>query len=143
MRTRSISANEVKRRWYVLDAQDVVLGRAATRIASVLRGKHRVEYTPHADTGDFVVVVNADRVRLTGNKDQKKIYHHHTGWVGNLVSRTAQTVRERKPERLIEDAVQGMLPKNTLGRQMLRKLKVYAGSEHPHSAQQPEPLTLR
>lgn len=142
MKTRSIKPAEIQRRWWLVDAQDVVLGRAASRIASILRGKHTPQYTPHVDTGDFVVVVNADKVRLTGNKEQNKVYHHHTGWVGGVVSRTAAEVRERKPTELLEQAVWGMLPKGPLGRAMYRKLKVYAGPEHPHAAQKPEPLAV-
>lgn len=141
--TQSAKAAEVERRWYVVDATDQVLGRLATRLASVLRGKHKPIYTPHADTGDFIVVVNAARVRLTGNKREAKTYYRHTGWPGGLKSTTAAKVLDgAHPERVLESAVRGMLPKNHLGRQMFAKLKVYAGAEHPHAAQKPEVLPL-
>jgi large subunit ribosomal protein L13 len=141
--TQSAKADEVERRWYVVDATDQVLGRLATRLASMLRGKHKPIYTPHVDTGDFIVVVNAERVRLTGNKREAKTYYRHTGWPGGLKSTTAAKVLDgAHPERVIESAVRGMLPKNHLGRQMFSKLKVYAGAEHPHAAQRPEVLPL-
>ena len=141
--TQSAKPAEIERRWYLVDASDQVLGRLATRLATVLRGKHKPIYTPHVDTGDFVVVVNAARVRLTGNKREAKTYYRHTGWPGGLKSTTAAKVLEgAHPERVLEAAVRGMLPKNHLGRQMLSKLKVYAGAEHPHAAQQPEVLPL-
>ena len=141
--TKSARAQDVERRWYVVDARDQVLGRLATRLAHVLRGKHRPQYTPHVDTGDFVVVVNAEKVRLTGNKRAAKVYHRHSGYPGQLRTETAGDLLEGPhPERVIERAVRGMLPKNSLGRKMLRKLKVYAGAEHPHAAQKPEELTL-
>lgn len=142
MITKSFTSTDVDRRWFVVDANDKVLGRMATRIATVLRGKHKPQFTPHADTGDFVIVINAKKVKLTGKKNQDKMYHHHTGWVGGIVSHTAEFVRERKPEKLVENAVKGMLPKGTLGRSMFSKLKVYAGGEHPHSAQKPEVLAI-
>jgi large subunit ribosomal protein L13 len=141
--TQSAKPAEVERRWYVVDATDQVLGRLATRIASMLRGKHKPIYTPHVDTGDFIVVVNAERVRLTGNKREAKTYYRHTGWPGGLKSTTAAKVLDgAHPERVLESAVRGMLPKNHLGRQMFSKLKVYAGAEHPHAAQKPEVLPL-
>ncbi len=141
--TQSAKAEEVERRWYVVDATDQVLGRLATRLATVLRGKHKPVYTPHVDTGDFVVVVNAARVRLTGNKREAKTYYRHTGWPGGLKTTTAAKVLDGPyPERVLESAVRGMLPKNHLGRQMFTKLKVYAGAEHPHAAQKPEVLPL-
>jgi large subunit ribosomal protein L13 len=141
--TQSAKPDEVERRWYVVDATDQVLGRLATRIASILRGKHKPIFTPHVDTGDFIVVVNAEKVRLTGNKRENKTYYRHTGWPGGLKSTTAAKVLDgAHPERVIEGAVRGMLPKNHLGRQMLSKLKVYAGAEHPHAAQKPEVLPL-
>ncbi len=142
MVTKSFTSSDVDRRWYVVDANDKVLGRLATRIATVLRGKHKPQFTPHADTGDFVIVVNADKVKLTGKKEQDKMYHHHTGWVGGIVSRNAKAVRERTPERLVQNAVKGMLPHGPLGRSMFSKLKVYAGGEHPHSAQKPKVLAV-
>ena len=140
MKTKSAKATDIDRKWWIVDAADLVLGRTATEIARVLRGKHKPQYTPHVDTGDFVVVINADKVRLTGRKEERKMYHRHTGWVGGLVSENAATIRERKPEKLIQDAVWGMLPRGTLGRAMFKKLKVYAGDEHPHAAQNPQPL---
>jgi large subunit ribosomal protein L13 len=141
--TQSAKPAEIEHRWYVVDATDQVLGRLATRLASVLRGKHKPIYTPHVDTGDFIVVVNAERVRLTGNKREAKTYYRHTGWPGGLKSTTAAKVLDgAHPERVIESAVRGMLPKNHLGRQMFSKLKVYAGAEHPHAAQRPEVLPL-
>lgn len=142
MKTESAKATEVKRRWYLVDATDKVLGRTATEIARILRGKHKVEFTPHVDTGDYVVVINAEKIKLTGGKEEKKLYHHHTGWVGGLVTESASEIRAKKPERLLQEAVWGMLPKGVLGRKAYSKLKVYAGSEHPHSAQQPETLAL-
>jgi large subunit ribosomal protein L13 len=141
--TQSAKPAEVERRWYVVDATDQVLGRLATRIATILRGKHKPTFTPHVDTGDFIVVVNAARVRLTGNKREAKTYYRHTGWPGGLKSTTAAKVLDgAHPERVLESAVRGMLPKNHLGRQMFSKLKVYAGAEHPHAAQKPEVLPL-
>jgi large subunit ribosomal protein L13 len=141
--TPSTRPADVERRWYLVDANDRVLGRLAARVAHVLRGKHRPGYTPHVDTGDFVVVVNAEKVRLTGNKRNAKLYHRHSGYTGHLKSVTAGKILEgAHPERVLERAVRGMLPKNSLGRKMFRKLKVYAGSEHPHAAQKPEELQL-
>lgn len=141
--TQSAKASEVERRWYVVDASEYVLGRLATRVASILRGKHRPIYTPHVDTGDFVVVINADKVRLTGRKLEQKTYYRHTGWTGSLRSITAAKVlSSAHPERVVEHAVRGMLPKNSLGRKMLSKLKVYAGPNHPHAAQKPEELRI-
>jgi large subunit ribosomal protein L13 len=141
--TRSARPSEVERRWVVVDARDQVLGRLSTRVASLLRGKHRTIFTPHVDTGDFVIVVNAEKVRLTGRKRENKVYQRHTGWTGHLKTTTAQQVLEgAHPERVIEHAVRGMLPKNALGRRLLRKLKIYAGSVHPHAAQKPEEIQL-
>jgi large subunit ribosomal protein L13 len=128
------------RRWFVLDADGVVLGRLATRVANLLRGKGKPSFTPHVDCGDFVIVINAAKVKLTGKKESGKIYHHHTGFPGGVRSIRAEELRARHPERLIERAVAGMLPKNRLSRALATKLKVYAGAEHPHQAQQPEPL---
>ncbi len=142
MKTKSTKPSEVRRKWYVVDAEDKVLGRLSTEIARRLRGKHKPEFTPHVDTGDYIVVVNAAKVRVTGNKSQDKMYHHHTGFIGNLKSINFDKLRVKAPERIIERAVKGMLPKNALGREMYRKLKVYAGAEHQHSAQQPEPLEI-
>jgi large subunit ribosomal protein L13 len=141
--TQSAKAVDVERRWYVVDAKDQVLGRLATRLATVLRGKHKPIYTPHVDTGDYVIVVNAEHVKLTGNKREAKTYVRHTGWPGGFRSTTAKKVLEGPhPERVVEEAVKGMLPKNHLGRAMFEKLKVYAGAEHPHAAQKPEVFPL-
>lgn len=141
--TRSARPAEVERRWVVVDARDQVLGRLSTRVASLLRGKHRTLFTPHVDTGDFVIVVNAEKVRLTGRKRENKLYHRHSGWMGHLKTTTAKQVLEgAHPERVIEHAVRGMLPKNALGRRLLRKLKIYAGAAHPHAAQKPEEIQL-
>ena len=142
MKTFSAKAHEVKRDWFVVDASGKVLGRLAAEIALRLRGKHKPEFTPHVDTGDFIVVVNAEKVHVTGNKAKAKIYHHHTGYPGGLKSISFEKLIEKAPEQAIEMAVKGMLPKNPLGRAMARKLKVYAGSEHPHAAQQPKALEL-
>jgi len=142
MKTISAKKNEVPRQWFIMDADGVVLGRMASKIASVLRGKTKVIYTPHIDTGDFVVVVNAAKVHLTGNKGAKKIYYKHTGYQGHLNEVTADEMRAKKPEKMVELAVKGMLPRGNLGRAMLKKLKVYATAEHPHSAQKPVALSL-
>jgi large subunit ribosomal protein L13 len=141
-KTRFIRKEEAQRRWYVVDASEQVLGRLAAKVATYLRGKHKPIYTPNADTGDFVVVVNAEKVRLTGKKLDQKVYYWHSGWPGGLKAETARRRLRRKPEAVIEDAVWGMLPKNRLGRKMLKKLKVYRGPEHPHQAQRPEKLPL-
>jgi len=136
------SAGQVPKKWFVVDAENQVLGRLASRVARILMGKHKPQYTPFLDTGDHVVVVNAAKVRLTGQKLDKKIYRHHTGYPGGLVERSARQQRARRPARLIEDAITGMLPKNKLGKAMARKLKVYAGPHHPHAAQKPDPVRL-
>jgi large subunit ribosomal protein L13 len=142
--TKSLSVEQglEARKWYIVDADDLVLGRLATRIATVLRGKHRPTFTPHVDCGDFVVVINAEKVKLTGNKVAAKRYWRHSGFPGGIYSRTAAEVLQRKPEDVIRKAVEGMLPNNRLGRQLAKKLKIYAGTQHPHSAQRPEPLAL-
>ena len=142
MKTEVAKAENVKRDWYVVDAQDVVLGRLSTQIASVLRGKNKVLFTPSVDTGDFVIVVNAEKIALTGRKLADKIYYSHSGYVGGLKEITAGKLLEKKPEELIKKAVKGMLPKNKLARAMLSKLKIYAGPSHPHEAQQPKKLAL-
>ena len=142
MKTKSAKKEEVARRWYVVDAQDKVLGRLATRVASVLRGKHKTIYTPHVDTGDFVIVINAAKVKLTGKKEQDKIYYEHTGWAGGIKEASAAKLREREPTALIEKAVYGMLPEGNLSRAMYGKLRVYAGAEHPHTAQKPTTLDV-
>ena len=142
MKTFSAKPETVKRDWFVIDAENKVLGRLATEVARRLRGKHKPEYTPHVDTGDYIVIINADKIAVTGNKEQNKMYHHHTGYPGGLKSMTLEKLREKAPERIIEKAVKGMLPKNPLGRAMFAKLKVFAGSEHAHTAQQPQPLEI-
>ena len=142
MKTFSAKQETVKRDWVVIDATDKVLGRLSTEIARRLRGKHKPEYTPHVDTGDYIVIVNADKVRVTGNKEQDKIYYHHTGFIGSLKSINLSKLRKEHPERIIEKSVKGMLPKNSLGRTMFKKLKVYAGATHEHAAQQPQPLEI-
>lgn len=142
MKTFSAKPAEVKRDWYLVDADGKTLGRLASEIARRLRGKHKAEYTPHVDTGDYIVVINADKVRVTGNKMKDKMYHHHTGYVGNLKSISLEKLLDKAPTRVIETAVKGMLPKNPLGRAMFKKLKVFAGPEHKHAAQQPKALEL-
>ena len=140
MRTVSAKASEVDRSWFVVDATDEPLGRLASRIATVLRGKHRPNFTTHADTGDFVVVINAEKVKLTGNKLEQKMWYRHSGAPGGLKATPYRHLLEKRPTLPVEKAVRGMLPKNPLGRKMLKKLKVYAGSTHPHAAQKPEPM---
>ena len=142
MKTFSAKTETVKRDWYVVDANGLTLGRLATEIASRLRGKHKPEYTPHVDTGDYIVVINAEKVHVTGNKTQDKIYYSHSGCPGGIKSINFEKLIQRAPERVIESAVKGMLPKNPLGRAMYRKMKVYAGSVHPHTAQQPQELKI-
>jgi large subunit ribosomal protein L13 len=142
MSTSVAKKDELQKDWYVVDLEDKVLGRAATEIARVLRGKHKAIYTPSVDTGDFVIVLNAEKVRLTGNKLSQKKYYRHSGYTGSLTTITADKLLEKAPEELIRKAVKGMLPKNKLGRQMYRKLKVYCGANHPHQAQQPKELQV-
>jgi large subunit ribosomal protein L13 len=142
MRTLSIRKEDVTRKWYVIDAENLVLGRLASEVAKILRGKHKPFFTPHVDTGDFVIVVNAEKVTLTGKKWQQKTYRWHTGYPGGFRETVAEKMRQQHPERIIELAVRGMLPKSKLGAAMIRKLKVYASSTHPHTAQRPEPLQL-
>lgn len=142
MRTYSPKPGEVERAWHVIDATDVVLGRLASQVATLLRGKHKPTYAPHVDTGDFVVIVNAGRVALSGNKGDHKFVYRHSGRPGGLKRRSFTEMLATQPERLVERAVKGMLPKNTLGRAMARKLKVYAASEHPHAAQRPQPFQI-
>ena len=142
MKTYTPKLDDIQRQWYVVDAEDKVLGRIATEIARVLRGKHKPMYTPHLDTGDYVVVINAEKVRLSGDKADKKTYFRHTGYMGGAKLIPFRTMIEKHPERVIQLAVKGMLPKNNLGRLMRKKLKVYAGAEHPHEAQQPETLEI-
>jgi large subunit ribosomal protein L13 len=142
MRTQPANLKTLERKWHVIDADGLVLGRVATRAARLLMGKHRPTYTPFLDTGDHVIVVNADRVKLTGRKDEQKIYRKHSGYEGGLREERAKDLRARRPTRLVEEAVRGMLPKTTLGEAMYRKLKVYAGPKHPHAAQKPTKLEV-
>ncbi len=142
MKTFSAKPAEVRRDWYVVDATGKTLGRLSTEIAHRLRGKHKPEYTPHVDTGDYIVVINAAKIRVTGNKMQDKMYHHHTGYIGNLKSISLEKLLDEAPERAIQHAVKGMLPRGPLGRKMLGKLRVFAGPEHSHAAQQPIPLEV-
>jgi large subunit ribosomal protein L13 len=141
-KTWNAKPGEIERRWYVVDAEGKTLGRLATQIADMLRGKTKPQYTPHVDTGDFVVVVNAEKISVTGEKRQEKMYYRHSGYPGGLKSRTLNDMLERRPEEVIRLAVKGMLPKNRLARKQLTKLKIYAGPDHPHAAQQPKPLEL-
>lgn len=142
MTTLSAKPAEVRRNWYLVDATDKTLGRLSTEIARRLRGKHKTEYTPHVDTGDYIVVVNAEKVRVTGNKLSDKMYYKHTGYIGNLKSINLEKLLEKTPEQVIEISVKGMMPKNSLGRAMFKKLHVFAGPEHKHQAQMPEPLEI-
>jgi large subunit ribosomal protein L13 len=142
MKTQSIRSQDVRHDWLVVDAADRTLGRLATEIAHRLRGKHKAEFTPHVDTGDYIIVVNAEKVRVTGRKTTDKIYYRHSGYPGGIKGTSFERMRETHPERIIETAVRGMLPRNPLGRAMFRKLKVYAGPDHPHAAQQPQSLEI-
>ncbi len=138
MKTQFAKKGDIDRKWYVVDAKDAVLGRLAAKVATCLRGKNKPVFTPNVDTGDFVIVINADKVRLTGKKLTDKVYYHHSGYIGGIKSKTAKDMLEQTPEKIVEKAVWGMLPKNRLGRTMIKKLKVYKGTEHPHKAQSPE-----
>lgn len=142
MKTFSAKPAEVKRDWYIIDADGKTLGRLCTEVAGRLRGKHKPVYTPHVDTGDYIIIVNAEKVRVTGNKEKDKVYYRHTGYIGNMKSTSLGKMRQTHPERIIQIGVQGMLPKNPLGRAMYRKLKIYKGAEHGHQAQQPMPLEI-
>lgn len=142
MKTYSPKPENINREWFLVDAQNQILGRLASQIANRLRGKHKPEFAPHMDNGDFIVVVNCEKIQVTGNKLQKKNYYRHTGYVGNLKSVTLEKQLQQKPEEVLRSAVRGMLPKNRLGRAMLKKLKIYAGAEHPHQAQEPKTLTF-
>jgi len=142
MKTFVAKEHEIEKKWYLIDAKEKVLGRLASEIASILRGKNKPIFTPHMDAGDYVVVINADKVILTGGKIEKKMYYHHSGYVGGLKKTTAKEMLLKRPENLIKFAVKGMLPKNTLGRRQLTKLKIYAGQDYPHQAQQPEKLEI-
>lgn len=143
MKTYTPKKEEIEKKWYLVDASGLVLGRLATKIATILRGKDKPLFTPHLDLGDFVVVINAEKVRLTGKKLSDKVYYHHTGYPGGLISITAEKLLASKPEEVITNAVWGMLPKGKLGRAIIKKLKVYRGENHPHTAQMPEPLTVK
>ena len=143
MKTFSPRPGDIQRNWFVVDAEDHVLGRLATQIAHRLRGKHKPEFAPHVDNGDFIVVVNAEKIRVTGNKRESKKYYHHSGYVGGMRETTLNTVLEKHPERVLEHAVRGMLPRNRLGRALLKKLKIYSGPAHPHAAQNPQPLETK
>ena len=140
MKTQFAKKSDIDRKWYVVDAKDAVLGKLATKVAVYLRGKNKPVFTPNADTGDFIIVINADKIKLTGNKVNDKMYYHHSGYIGGIKAKSAKELLENKPETIIEKAVWGMLPKNRLGRAMIKKLKVYRGAEHPHQAQAPEIL---
>ena len=142
MRSYIAKPAEVERKWYVIDAEDKTLGKIASEVASILRGKKKPIYTPHVDTGDYVIVINAEKVRVTGKKEEQKIYKSHSGYPGGLKETTLRELRAKKPEEIIRHAVKGMMPKGKLGRQMFKKLKVYAGPEHPHTAQNPEEWTF-
>ena len=142
MKTFVAKEHEVDKKWYLVDAENRILGRLASRIATRLRGKHKPIFTPHADTGDFIVIINAEKITLTGAKWDKKMYYRHTGYIGGLKEISAGKLLEKKPEEIIRLAVKRMLPKNSLGRRQLKKLKIYAGSDHPHEAQQPEKLEI-
>jgi large subunit ribosomal protein L13 len=143
LRTFSAKPTDIERDWYIVDAEGVILGRLASQIAQILRGKHKPIFTPHMDTGDFVVVINADKIRMSGAKEEKKHYFHHTGYPGGARVQSYKDVMKKHPERIVQSAVKGMIPHNRLGRKILKKLKVYAGTEHPHSAQQPKPLEIK
>ncbi len=142
MKTYSARAEDVRRQWHLIDADGKTLGRLATEVARRLRGKHKPEFTPNVDTGDYVVVINAEKIHVTGRKMSGKVYHRHTGYIGNMKSITLEKQLDKRPETVIELAVKGMMPRGPLGRAMFKKLKVYAGAEHPHAAQQPQPLEL-
>jgi large subunit ribosomal protein L13 len=142
MKTRTVKPDEIEQKWYLIDAADKTLGRLATRVAGLLRGKHKPEYTPNMDLGDYVIIVNAAKIHVTGNKVEDKMYYHHSGYPGGIKSINFEKLLAKKPEFIIEKAVKGMLPKGPLGRKMFKKLKVYAGAEHQHSAQQPELLDI-
>ncbi len=143
IRTYSPKPDDIQREWFVVDAKDQTLGRLATQVATLLRGKHKPIYAPHADVGDFVIVINADKIRVTGDKLDQKVYYRHSGYPGGIKSRTLRELLNRYPDRVIRLAVRGMLPKNRLGRATIKKLKIYAGDKHPHQAQQPKPYELK
>ena len=142
MKTYMAKKGEVERKWYIIDAKDKIVGRLATKIATILRGKHKPVFTPHVDTGDFVIVINADKIKFTGKKLEKKVYYRHTGYIGNLKATSAKEMLQKKPEEIIRLAVKGMLPKNKMRKKLLKKLRIYVGEEHPHQAQKPEKLEI-
>ena len=142
MKTYSPKPKDVERKWYVIDAEDLVLGRLACKVAHIVRGKHKPMWAPHADVGDYVIIVNADKVKLTGRKAQDKVYYNHSGYPGGMKATPIWRMQERKPEFVVQEAIRGMLPRNRLGRKLLKHAKIYKGEAHPHTAQQPEPLTL-
>lgn len=142
MKTTAFKKIDVQEKWFIVDAKDKILGRMATEVASILRGKHKTTFTPNQDLGDHVIVINAEKIAVTGKKETNKIYYHHTGYIGGIKSTTLKKLRAEKPERIVQFAIQGMLPKTKLGNAMVKKLKVYAGENHPHRAQQPEVLQL-
>lgn len=143
MRTFSAKPTDIEKKWYIVDASEMILGRLSTVVATILQGKNKSKYTPHIDTGDYVIVINAQKINVTGKKESQKIYRHHSGYIGGLKEITLERLREKHPERIIEKAVWGMMPKGRLGRAMIKKLKVYAGEKHPHEAQKPEVLELK
>ena len=143
MKTVMANSETIERKWFVVDAEGQTLGRFASEVAKILKGKHKPEYTPHVDCGDYVIVLNCEKIKVTGGKENKKVYKHHTGWVGNLKEITYADMMKKHPDRIITAAVKGMLPKNSLGRQLIKKLKVYTGSEHNHEAQKPEVLEIK
>ncbi len=143
MGTFSAKPTDIKQDWYIVDAEDIVLGRLASQVAQILRGKHKPIFTPHMDTGDFIIIINAEKVRLTGKKAEAKTYFRHTGYPGGQRTTSYRELLEKHPERIIQKAVKGMIPHNRLGRKIMKKLKVYAGTEHPHEAQQPKPLEIK
>lgn len=143
MKTMMAKESQIERKWYIVDAEDKILGRLSTEVARILKGKHKPIYTPHVDTGDYVIIINAEKIKVTGKKESQKLYRHHSGYVGGLKEISYKTMMEKHPERIIKHAVKGMLPKNVLGRQMMKKLKIYVGPEHKNHAQQPEVLEIK
>ncbi len=143
MKTMMAKESQIERKWYIVDAEDKILGRLSTEVAIILKGKHKPIYTPHVDTGDYVIIINAEKIKVTGKKESQKLYRHHSGYVGGLKEISYKTMMEKHPERIIKHAVKGMLPKNVLGRQMMKKLKIYVGPEHKNHAQQPEVLEIK
>ena len=143
MKTMMAKESQIERKWYIVDAEDKILGRLSTEVAKILKGKHKPTYTPHIDTGDYVIIINAEKIKVTGKKESQKLYRHHSGYVGGLKEISYKTMMEKHPDRIIKHAVKGMLPKNILGRQMMKKLKIYVGPEHKNHAQQPEVLEIK